>query len=474
MKDLVDFAVKYAEERGVSYAEARLQRDFQRGFVLRNGTVYSVILADLKGIGIRVLVDGSLGFAATNEFSKDKVRDAVDKAIKYAKAFSKLKKEKITFSEEKTIKDKWEVKEQIKTDNIPIEEKISHFTDVDKSLKDFEKQLPNRMFQYEETKEEIYFVNSEGTQIEGFVPRVHLSVFLTAIKPGVGVEQYMFSKGESRGWEAVKSWNVDKITQENAKVLIDILEKAKAPPKGKVDVVLGSLVVGLAVHESSGHPSEADRILGREAAQAGESFLKPDMLGKQIGSELVTIVDDPTLEHSYGYYKYDFEGIPARPRYLMKNGKINEFLQNRETAAKFGIKSNAAARADGYNREPIIRMANTYMMPGDHTFEELIEDIKLGVFIKTFGEWNIDDRRYNMRFVGKEAYLIENGEIKDFVKNPILEVTTPAFYSSITALSKNLSFDAATCGKGDPGQGVPVWHGGPEVKLSNIRLGGIE
>ena len=474
MKDFADFAVKYAEEKGVSYVEARLQRNYHRGFVLRNGIVHSVILADLKGIGVRVLVEGSLGFAATNKFSKDAVRETVDKAIEHAKVFSKLKKEKISFSKEKTVKDKWEVKEKIKTDDIPIEEKIKYFTDVDKNLGEIRQQLPNRMFQYEETKEEIYFVNSDGTQIDGFVPRVHLSVFLTAFKPGAGIEQYMFSKGESRGWEAVKEWNVDQITKDNAKILIDILEKAKAPPKEKVDVILGTLVVGLAVHESSGHPSEADRILGREAAQAGESFLKPDMLGKQIGSELVTIVDDPTLENSYGYYKYDFEGVPARPRYLMKNGKINEFLQNRETAAKFGIKSNAAARADGYNREPIIRMANTYMMPGDHTFEELIEDVKLGVYIKTFGEWNIDDRRYNMRFVGKEAYLIENGEIKGLVKNPILEITTPAFYSSITALSKNLSFDAATCGKGDPGQGVPVWHGGPEVKLSNIKLGGVE
>lgn len=159
--------------------------------------------------------------------------------------------------------------------------------------------------------------------------------------------------------------------------------RGRKPPEGRVDLVISPEVAGIAVHESVGHPPyESDRIFGREAAQAGESFVKPDMLGERIGSEAVTVIEDPTIPNSWGgFYLYDDEGVKARPRYLIRNGIINEFLMNREYAAKLGQRSNAAARAINYNREPIVRMANTYLAPGDHSFEELIEDVKLGVYM---------------------------------------------------------------------------------------------
>ena len=473
MKELVEFAVGYAKDKQVKYAEARIQTDIENSITLRNGTVDSVSLENYQGIGIRVLVDGSLGFASTNVLTKDAIRKAVDNAISLAKASASYKKDKIVFSEEKTYTDKWEAKQEKPFDDISIDEKIKYLQETDKAILDTKLEIPSRFIVYVESKQKTFFANSDGSFIEGFVPRI-FTMGLITVKGSKGVEQEFVEKGGSGGWELVEQWDLPTFFSSRANILGNLAEEAQKPPTGFVDIVLGTLTVGLSVHESSGHPSEADRIMGREAAQAGESFLSEDWLGKQIGNDVVTIIDDPTLENSYGFYKYDAEGIPARPRYLMKNGRINEFLHNRETAGKMGIQSNGAARAMHYDNEPIVRMANTYMLPGDHTFEELIEDIKLGVFINTFGEWNIDDRRYNMRFVGKEAYLIEKGELKGFVKNPILEVTTPAYYSSIDALSKNLKFDAATCGKGDPDQGVPVWHGGPEVRLRNIRLGGIE
>ena len=145
----------------------------------------------------------------------------------------------------------------------------------------------------------------------------------------------------------------------------------RTAPKEKLDLILGSEVVGLVMHESAGHPCEADRITGREAAQAGESFITKDMIGQKIGPEIVTVVDDPTVEHSFGHYLYDDEGVQARRRFLIKNGTINEFLHNRETAFEMGVESNGAARAEFFDREPIVRMANTFMLPGDSTFEEL-------------------------------------------------------------------------------------------------------
>ena len=164
--------------------------------------------------------------------------------------------------------------------------------------------------------------------------------------------------------------------------------------------------------------------------------------------------------------------MKARPRTLIKDGIIAELLHNRETAAEFGVSSNAAARSVAYDREPIIRMGNTFMKPEDYALDELLGDIKHGVYMKSFMEWNIDDRRYNQRYVGLEAYIIEDGKIGTPVRNPILEVTTPGLYGSVDAVGKEVEYSAATCGKGDPQQGAPVWTGGPPIRIRRIRLGG--
>ncbi|MBE0526071.1 MAG: TldD/PmbA family protein, partial [Candidatus Thorarchaeota archaeon] len=183
----------------------------------------------------------------------------------------------------------------------------------------------------------------------------------------------------------------------------------------------------------------------------------------------------PTIVKTSGHYVYDDEGVKARKRELIKDGILHEPLLNREFGTKFGTASNAAARATAFNREPIIRMANTYFEPGDYTFEELVEDVKLGVFMRSFNEWNIDDRRYQSKYTGSEAYLIKNGEITDtMVKRPIMETTSIGMLSAIDAVSKNLRFDfPGTCGKSDPMQGVPVYAGGGDIRFRGIRLGGV-
>ena len=252
-----------------------------------------------------------------------------------------------------------------------------------------------------------------------------------------------------------------------------MITKGKAVKPGTMDLVCGPEVTGIAAHESCGHPMEADRILGREMSQAGRFFIYeggPFWIGTRIGSNVVTIVDDPTIEHSYGYYEYDDEGIKARRRYLYKNGLINEFLHNRESAAKLSTRSNAASRSVNYDREAIVRMANTFVLPGDMTEEEIIEDVNYGVFMKSFTEWNIDDKRFNQRYVGREAYVIEAGKLKHPVARPIIETTTEKFWKAVDAVSKKVEFDAATCGKGDPAQGIPVYTGGPCIRLRGVHV----
>jgi len=287
-----------------------------------------------------------------------------------------------------------------------------------------------------------------------------------------GKEQRIVDLTRSTGWEGTKTW-VDAFDKECA-ILVKVARYDKPETiKGKIDFVIGPEVAGIIAHENCGHPSEGDRIKGREGAQAGESFWKELTLKEsRVGTEHVTLCDDPTIPGTGGFYIYDDEGVKARNRVLIKEGIINEPLLNREFGIKFGLGSNGSARAENFNREPIIRMANTYFAPGDFTFDELVEDIKHGIFMNSFTEWNIDDRRYQSKYVGQECYLIKDGEVTEtMVRRPVLEITSIGLFSSVDGVSNKLIFDfPGICGKSDPSQGVPVYAGGGFVRMRDIHL----
>lgn len=474
-EDLLAFGIKQAIKLGATYAEARHEKNAGEAVTFKNGNLDAVGITESNGIGIRLLINGALGFASTNQVQKAAVKETVETAIKMARAAARTRKKPIQFSQEKAIKKHWEVKPKIKFGNVSVEQKINYIADADREVLSEEKEVkfPSRILVLSDGVTEKLFMNSEGSRVSSKVPRSSLFYMITGFHPSKGAVHKTGQKGEAKGYEAAKDWNLTHEMKNEAAKLRSILLDAQEAPRGELDLVLGSQVVGIVCHEACGHPGEADRILGREAAQAGESYLKPSMLGTQIGTENVTIIDDPTIPNSFGFYSYDDEGVEAKPRYLIKDGRINELLHNRETAAELGVASNASSRAVAYNREPVIRMANTYFQPRDHSFEELLEGVDRGIYLKTFMEWNIDDRRYNQRYVGLEAYIIEKGELKNLVRNPVLEITTPGLYQSVDAIGKDLTFEAATCGKGDPMQGAPVWHGGPDIRLRKVRLGGL-
>jgi TldD protein len=225
-------------------------------------------------------------------------------------------------------------------------------------------------------------------------------------------------------------------------------------------------IAGIAVHESVGHPHEADRVYGREAAQAGTSYLTPKNLGMEIGSEAITLVDDPTVRNSYGFYLYDDEGVKAEPKVLVEKGLQTGLLLNREYAKVMGTHSNGSARSDSYSNEPLIRMSNTYIRPGTASFEEIISEARNGVYIKNFMEWNIDDTRSFARYQGNEAYMIKNGRIDKPVKNFVIESGTIDFWHAARLMGNDLKRFVGNCGKGEPMQGVPVTMGGPTTLLS--------
>lgn len=476
MEDLIRSAIDLAGKLGADYAEARFQSDVSESIVLKNGVPEVSVFAELRGFNVRVIFKHSLGFASTNILTRRAVTEAARRAVKVARASTRAVKEGVWMGEGRLGDERVEVKPRIKFDCVDLDSKVLLLKETDKSTKDAameaKTKLPARMFTLDALTTERIVVSSDGTHISSVVPRVALNSFLTAYDLQKGTAQRYFDLGEAAGWEAVEKWNLPKLFWEEAYSLSKTLMEARSPTTGEMDVVLGPEVVGIVCHESCGHPAEADRILGREAAQAGETYLKADSLGLQVGSKVVNVVDDPTLPGSFGFYLYDEEGVRARKRVLIKEGVINEFLHNRETGHRFELESNASSRSTAYNREPIVRMANTFLEPGDYSKEELIEAIKHGVYMKNFMEWNIDDRRFHQRYVGLEAYRIENGKLKERVRNPILEITTVGLWSAIDAVGKDSEFQAAYCGKGDPMQAIPVWTGGPHARLRKIRLGG--
>src|SRR2546428_2061901 len=468
--DLVDFAVDYARKKGASYAEARHEEQEQENFILKNGVLDALYVGHDRGIGVRVLVDGALGFAATNSRTKTDVRAIVDDAVKVAKA--SRRKTKITFAHEDAIEMNWSVPEQRKLADVPVEEKIAEIQSVDRDLMALGFKLPARSFQLSDTRMVKHFATSEGSGIRSYSPRLRTFYFLTVVEDGESEQTYR-NYGWSGGWEGIQAWDLGKRVLDEARSMHRSLAEGKKSPEGKMDLVAGPQVAGIASHESCGQPTEADRVLGREASQAGKSFIPPDGIGMRVGSEVVNVVDDPTVEHAIAYYRTDDEGVKARRRYLYKEGRVTEFLQNRETAAVLPTRSNGASRAVNYNVGAIVRMANTFVEPKDYSVDELLEDVKFGVYMKSFMEWNIDDKRYNAKYAGREAYLVENGEVKHPVRNTVIELTTPAFWSAVDAVGKDLDFEAGFCGKSDPGQALDASLGGPTIRLRNVYLRGF-
>jgi len=462
-KDLADFSIEFLQKKEVDYVEARLETNTSTGIILKDSNPEMTGFDQSCGLGIRFLINNNLGFVSINELSKEKLKEQLEKSLKLTKKASKIS-DKIEFSENKAIKKTYKVNQKQNIHDFSQKEKLKFLQEIDSSI-----DANHKYLSLSDNVIEKYYVNSEGSQITSEIPRVNFFYFLTLIEKNQSIQRYL-QKGATTGYEALQNWNLISEIQKEIKALRENITKGVSAPKEELDIVVAPEVTGIAVHEACGHPTEADRIFGREAAQAGESFITQEMLTSDIGSENVTIVDDPTLEKSYGHYLYDDEGIKARERILFKNGKINEFLHDRQSSKAMAIKSNGSSRANHYSVEPMVRMANTYLKPGNVSEEEMIKETKKGVYIKNFMEWNIDDKRYQQKYVGNEAYLIENGELTKPVKSPALELTTPKLWSSIDLVGNNLQFFAGNCGKGEPLQCVPVFMGGPSIRLRHIKL----
>ncbi len=469
-EDLVHFAIQFLEKKGCSYVEARLEESEGHDFILKNGTIDLAGYGQVQGLGVRFLLKNKLNFVSTNELQRSAIQQKLQTALHHAQKAQRYSEE-VTLSMEEPYQDRYVVKAQVDPQKLDPETKIRFLKELDQDLLATGVQMPSRYLHYTDSQTTEYLATSEGIRLTQTIPKVHF-FYNYIIQVGKETSQKFCEYGATQGWEGLLGWKLNQVLPEQANALYKNVTEGKAAPKENLDVVVSPEMTGIMVHESVGHPYEADRILGREAAQAGESFITPEMIGSRIGNDCVTVCDDPTLLGGYGHYKYDNEGVRARRKYLIKKGMIHEFLHNRETSAAMNHgKSNGSSRATDYDKESIIRMSNTILLPGEYKDEEeLFEGIKLGVWIKNYMEWNIDDKRLNARYTGAEAYLIKNGKIAEPVRNPTLEITTPKLWSSVDAVAQNSAYYAGNCGKGEPMQGIPVWFGGPSMRLRNLKL----
>lgn len=476
--DLVEYAIDFAQQQGVSYVEARYIDRNDENYTLRNGSIVGIVDSESLGIGIRVIADGGVAFGCTEQLTKEDLEKSINHTIKLAKLAKR--KDPIIFSSEKFEETTWTTPVKQEFSDVSREEKLEFFKKVEKREKsEVGKALKNRVIFMDMLRDHKYFMNNEGAKIESTNSIISIYGYYTA-KVGDRVEQRQLGLGAAKGWEWIAEQNVEEhIIQDNL-ALVNTTAKAKHYAfENPIDVVVSGEVAGIMCHENVGHPSEADRILGREGAQAGESFYRDLWEGDfqpgttRIGNECVTVIDDPTFPENAGYYKFDDEGVKAHPRELIKNGMLNDLLLNREFAARFNCSSSAASRAYGYNREPLTRMANTYMAPGDFTHDELFEGIKEGIYMKSFTEWNIDDRRFQSKYVGSECFLIKDGQLTTLqVRRPVLELTTFGIFQNVDAVGKGYFAPYGSCGKSDPMQAVPVSMGGAHFRIRNVRVGG--
>jgi TldD protein len=456
-EEIAEYALSVADKIGFEYAETYLTSAKSSVYAIEQGIFNGGFYSESFGLRIRVLKKKRVYTFSTNIFEKEHIENALRK-------FKVFKGVDTELSKEPKSNASYRVKERVKLESGDALKEIS---DVDKALKSI-KYVKYRNIYSIMSREKAHFSNSEGSSITSEIP-YSMAIVSVDVAHGTETRQSVLQFGAVGGYERFKALNIADQSTEKAKSMQNVIEKGITISEEEIkrirNVVIAPEITGIAAHESVGHPNEADRVFGRESAQAGTSYLTSNNLGLEIGSKKVNIFDDPTIENSYGFY-LDDEGVKTRKRRIVKNGMQNELLTNREYAKMLGLKSNASARSDSYSNEPLVRMSNTYLEKGRTSFDDLIEEAKNGVYIKSFTEWNIDDTRSFSRYQGNEAYLIKNGSLEKPIKNYRLEKSTMEFWHAVKLLGNDFKLYIGTCGKGEPMQGVPVTMGGPSTLLS--------
>lgn len=476
MRDIVDSVLLTAKKLGASYADIRIIDRSEEDILVSNGEVEGLKSGHTKGFGVRVIVDGAWGFSSSYSLDSASLQKTTEEAVMIAKASAKTKIDEAKLASVEIFEDR--VHQSVKVDpfSIPLDRKISHLLQLDLLMK--QEGIILRKSSMHFSKEWKTFASSEGAYIEQerIVSGAGVSSMATDGRE-IQIRSYPSSFGgdyQRKGYEFIEEMKLEENAERVSKEALQLL-KAMQVPSGRMDLVIGSSQMALQIHESVGHPSELDRVLGEEASFAGTSFLTPEKLNNfTFGSELVNIVADATVPYGLGGFAYDDEGVKSQRVYLVKNGKFVGYLNSRETSSKLNLQPIGAMRADNWNRIPIIRMTSINLEPGNMTMEELISGVEYGLLIDTNRSWSIDQRRLNFQFGTEIGWLIRNGKVQDMVKNPTYSGITYEFWRSLDGVGNESYYHVwglPNCGKGEPMQVMEVSHGSSYARFRNVQVG---
>jgi TldD protein len=479
MKDQCNIALDTAKNRGATYADIRIIELKTENIQVRNGKVGLFEQSETLGAGIRVIVNGAWGFASTAQVNPDNIAKTTALAVEIALSSATLKKEDIHLTNEKVYKDLWQTPYLIDPFSVSKKEKIDLMMRIDRILRK-NKLIKVALSSMSFRREHQYLATSEGSFIEQVLLRSGAGYSATVVGFGdTQIRSYPSSFGGqfcSMGYELIGALalleNAERIRSEAIALL-----KAPTCPSGKKDLILGGPQLALQIHESVGHPTELDRVLGMEESFAGRSFLTPEKYGAnfQFGSEIVNLVADGTVPGGLATVGYDDDAVRAQRWHLVQRGIFTGYQTNRELALKIAEgKSNGCCRADGFSRVPMIRNNNISLMPGKWDLDNLIKDTRDGIFMDTNKSWSIDQMRLNFQFGCEIAWEIKNGKKTRMFKNPTYQGITPEFWKSCDAICNDMHWvlwGVPNCGKGQPMQVAEMSHGCAPARFRNVTVG---
>ena len=480
---MADAALTQARALGASHADFRAERIREQEIQLSSGNLQALTDADTAGLAVRVIVDGTWGFASAVDLTTDAAARAARQAVEVARVAAAVNTEPIELAPEPGYGDvSWVSAYEVDPLDVPTAEKIALLAEWSKALLAHEavSHVDASLSQVRECK---FYSDGTTTTTQ---QRVRLNPELTAVAitdDGRFDTMRTLAPPAGRGYEYLTASNGQSTWDWAAELaeLPELLAAKLAAPSikaGRYDLVIDPTNLWLTIHESIGHATELDRALGYEAAYAGTSFATLDKLNSlQYGSAVMNVTGDRTAEHGLATVGYDDEGVAGQAWDLITGGVLTGFQLDRRmaTALAPGTASNGCAFADSPGHMPIQRMANVSLRPAaaGPSVADLIAGVEHGIYVVGDKSWSIDMQRYNFQFTGQRFFKISHGRLDGQLKDVAYQATTTDFWNSMEAVGGPQTYllgGALDCGKGQPGQVAPVSHGCPAVLMRGVRI----
>jgi TldD protein len=477
-EELTELALEAAVAAGAGYADVRWVREETEGLTVADGRVDDLEAEESSGLGVRVLVDGRWGFAASSVLDPARARDLAGRAVEVARASAAAGGEPVRLAPTEPAVASWSTPVARDPFAVPLPERVDLLLaacDAQRSVAG----VTHAKGTVDLWRRRTVLWSTEGTRVDQTVTQTGAGIEATAVGDG-DLQQRSWPNSfrgqfQAGGWEVVEAAD---LVGNAPRVAVEAVQLLAAPvlPERVSTVILDGQQLSLQVHESVGHPLELDRILGMEAAYAGTSFVGPDDLGRlRYGSPAMSVTADATTPGGLGTFAFDDEGVPAQRSPLVAGGVVAGFLTSRETTTD-GAGSGGAMRADGWGAMPLIRMTNVHLEPGQGTFDELVADTADGVLLSVNRSWSIDDRRVNFQFGVEAAWEIRGGRLGRLYRNATYDGRTTELWGSLDAVcgpGEWVVWGVPNCGKGQPYQNARVGHGAAPARFRNVHVGGV-